>query len=277
MILLYTLLFFCFAGVFATLCFPITSVFCVTLASIPVLKIMAKQLPNALAKPIYWVHAMSLELFSNLVLFAFFILPKMEKLKGHGRPILLVHGYLHHGGVWCIQKKRLERKGFGPIYIMHFGSAFESIETYANVLKEKAAAIAHETGRSDLILIGHSMGGLISTWYATQLAPKDSVTDIITLASPFFGTHMAKLAVGTDAREMEIDSPFLKNLQKSLEERKHFRMFHIATKSDQLVIPNDSAIIPTNPHFVLDDVGHASLLFSKRAADQICLWLGQNY
>lgn len=225
------------------------------------------------ARAIHWMHAMTFEPFALLGAALLRIVPLSKTIQGPGRPILLVHGYGNHGCVWFLQKKELEAKGLGPIYAINLGHPFKSIRYYAEKVKAKADLIAQETGRNDLILIGHSMGGLVSAWYATKLAEKNKVTDVITIASPLAGTPMARLALGINAREMEPNSSFVQELKLAMNENKTVRFHHIATRSDQLVIPGLSAALPDNNHYILDDLGHASLLYSKRVSNKLFEWL----
>jgi triacylglycerol esterase/lipase EstA (alpha/beta hydrolase family) len=165
--------------------------------------------------------------------FAYFSQKRVVHAKNEGRPILLVHGYLHNATAWVYQKQRLAEEGFGPIYVLNLKKPFASIVAHAEQLKEKALEIQQETGRSDLILIGHSMGGLVCSWYATQLAPRGKVTDLITIGSPLRGTTLAKVGLGSNAREMERDSLFLYELQKAIQKSRSTRFYHIASMTDQ--------------------------------------------
>jgi triacylglycerol lipase len=218
------------------------------------------------------MRAIFFEIFAILGDLILRSIPFRQTTKGEGQPILLVHGYLHNGNVWLVQKKRLEALGFGPIYTIHLGHPFQSLEAMAEKVKLKAAWIAKETGRNDLILIGHSMGGLVSVLYATRMAPKGTVTDVITLASPLSGTPVAKLGVGKSAREMEPHTQILIDLRKAIHERKEIRFFHIATLGD-LIVPGDTAAFLENRHFIIEDLGHEGLLYSRRVTAKIVEFL----
>lgn len=220
-----------------------------------------------------WTYAIFFEVLTILsFIFARIFQLGVKDVSGleSGRPILLVHGYITGPTVWHYQRRKL--KGLGPIYIVNLGHPFRSIRHYAEKVKEKAAMIAKETGRSDLALVGHSMGGLVSSYYAANLAPH-TVTDVITIASPFAGTAMARLAIGPNAREMEPNSEFLKELKSKMKSREQIRFSHIATKCDMLVLPGESAVIEGNPHIVFEDLGHGSLLYSRRVTGAIREWL----
>lgn len=205
--------------------------------------------------------------FTLVTLSRFF---KVRKSGGVGRPILLVHGYINFSSVWLIQKRWLEKAGFGPIYAIDLGHPFHTIEQYAAKVETKAKEIAQETGRSDLSLIGHSMGGLVSTYYAGKLAPMGFTVDVIALGSPFEGTPVARIGLGGCARQMQPNSQFLKELT-ALIEAKQLKVKKIAAKRDQIVIPGISAA--GKDGIVINDIGHASLLYSRRVSRQLITWL----
>ncbi len=251
------------------------------LGLIQLLNDLARHFPTPLARSVHWVHAMSFEAFAVagiLLSHTVRLLRSYGKASGFplGKPILLIHGYFNDSTVWAYQKKQLEEAGFGPIYTIDLGYPFRSIVDYANQVGDKATVIEKETGREDLALIGYSMGGLVSVWYATHVAPKGKVTDIITIGSPFGGTPVARIGIGQNAREMERDSSFLKLIQKEIADNGQIRFYHIASRSDELVYPGAStAIIGSDPNrqFVIEDVGHAGLIYSRRVSEQIRHWL----
>lgn len=245
------------------------------LGAIQLLNTIAPRTPQPIARTIHWVHAMTFELFAFLGVALLRFIPMRETVLGKGRPILLIHGYLNHGSVWTFFKKRLESSGLGPIYAIHLGHPFRSMQEYAQKVKVKAEAIAQQTGRKDLILIGHSMGGLVGSLYAISLAPPQTVTDVITIGSPLAGTPMAHIALGPNGREMEPNSPLLQSLQTAIAKNPQIRFHHIATKCDQLVLPGHSAALANNNCFIYEDMGHASLLYSSRVTFKILEWLKQ--
>jgi triacylglycerol lipase len=236
------------------------------------LHLIAPKVPS-FSRVIYWVRAVSYELLALIGVAFLRLIPMRAKAVGKGRPILLIHGYMNHGSVWRFFKKRLEKLGLGPIYTINLGHPFQSISSYAEKVKAEAELIAKETGRKDLILIGHSMGGLVSLAYGLRLAPPGSITDIITLGSPLLGTPMAWLGLGINAREMRPRSSFLNELQQLIQDNKNIRLYHVATSTDFLVFPIDSALIRHNQCVVFEDIGHATLLYSKRVTQQIGDWL----
>lgn len=251
--------------------FPIGSIGFAWLGGIQLFNSIAPHTP--FSRAIHWIHAMTFEVPALLGVAAMRFIPTKEIIQGKGRPILLIHGYMNHSSVWRVSKKRLETVGLGPIYTINLGHPFQSIRQYAEKVKGKVENIANETGRKDLILIGHSMGGLVGSWYASKLASRGTVTDVITIGTPLFGTWIAHIGLGPNAREMQPNSQFLKELHTALRDSKEIRFHHLATKSDYLVVPGNSAFMPQNNHFIFEDLGHASLLYSRRVTDKIAQWL----
>ncbi len=225
---------------------------------------------------IRWIYAQTIELFALLMVVVLCCAQlvsrrQMKPIGGKGRPILLVHGYLNAGAVWIFHRRFLAKRGLGPIYTIDLGSPLHSIRSYAQRVHEKAQEIARETGRADLTLIGHSMGGLVSYYYALKLAARGSVHQVITIASPLQGTHAAKIGLGRCAREMEIGSDLIQEIGRAVEGRRDTTFYNIATRTDELVIPYSSSFLHSTPDHqrLFDDLGHASLLFSKRVSEQM--------
>lgn len=251
------------------------------MGGIQLLNRAAGRFPSALAGTVHWAHAMTFETFAILSILcahASRCLPSYQRPSGskEGRPILLVHGYFNDGSVWLVQKKRLKAAGLGPIYTIDLGSPFGSIVDYARKVAEKAAAIAEETGRSDLVLIGYSMGGLVCAWYATRMAPPSQVTDVVTIGAPFAGTPLAQIGPGQNAKEMRIGSELLKTLQEEIRKNPQIRFYHIASRCDEIALPGTAAALAehnADRKFLIQDVGHAGLIYSKRVSQQICDWL----
>ncbi len=228
---------------------------------------------------IFWTKSIFFEALIILGSFFFFFLKKnnynwKNKEYKKFRPILLIQGYLHNSYVWMYLGKKLKDKGFGPIYTINFKKPFSSIEQQALDVQKKVKQILEENNTQNLILIAHSMGGLIASYYALNLAQDNHITDIISIATPYGGSSFAKIAIGKCAKEMKKKSVFIEELRKKIEKEKIINFYFITSKTDQLVRPQ-SALIGNNleKQYILNDVGHISLLFSKKVNDQISKWL----
>lgn len=192
-------------------------------------------------------------------------------------PILFIHGYLHHqmAWLWCIRALR-KKEGVGPLYSIDFTSPLEPIPVLAAQLQTKIRDILAETGSEKIILVGHSMGGLISSYYCEYLAPPNEVDRVITLGSPFQGTWLSALVMGPNAQELSPNSVFLRELGERIE-RSQVPYYSIATKLDNMVVPWESAIpIPegiSKESLILEDSGHLRLLISPLVIEKIAQWV----
>lgn len=230
-------------------------------------------------KYIYWTKAFFIESFVFLASFFLVLLKKINFKKESSdfkkyKPILLIQGYLHNSNIWLYHAKKLHKKGFGPIYTINFENSFSSVEQHALELEKKVENIKRENKISNLILIGHSMGGLIASYYALNLDKDNIITDIISIATPYDGSLFANIAIGECGHEMKKHSAFVEDLKKQIENDKIIKFYYICSKSDQLVRPQ-SALIGNDleKQYIVNDIGHASLLFSKKVNNQITKWL----
>lgn len=218
------------------------------------------------------IRAMVVELFAIIAviflqLLGFFWKPKYVQ-KGKKRPILLVHGYINTSAMWFYLKKKLTP--YGHVYTIDLKDPFASIAEYAKQVKKMALLIEKETGRSDLTLIGYSMGGLVCAYYATKWASEG--TEVMTISSPFEGTHVANIAFGKNGREMRRGSAFLKTLRTEISASK-IRLSNIASIADEIIVPYTSALVAGSRQYILDDLGHGSLVFSPRVACKLIEWI----
>lgn len=275
------------AGTILPICFPATIVLLGIgtwfFGSALIIELNQITIGSYLERPIHKLYAMAMEVNSVMIATALFPLTLLDyyhTAQGNslGRPILMINGYLSFGSTWHYQREKLSQAGLGPIYTMNIGSG-KSIKTYATYVRDKIANIQKETGRKDLVLIGHSKGGLVSSYYATHLAREQeaNITDLITIGSPLSGTPLAYLGPGIDAYEMRSDSLFHQELREDIKKHTNIRFFHIASESDEIVSPSSALLREDNSkELLLKDLGHLSLLFSSKVSDQITNWLTCN-
>lgn len=209
------------------------------------------------------------ELFSLLIVMYTYPI-NLEKenpeSKANQTPILMVHGFLHNSSAWVYHKSILEGKT-GPIYTLNLGSPFHSISHHEEKIQEKVEQIRKETGKNDLILVAHSMGGLASFNYCKE-NPKH-IKGFVTLGTPFEGTGMANLAIGQSAREMTPNSLFIQKITGNLKALATPAL-HISSQCD-IIVPFKSALpkTPKGEHMGYTNAGHMSLLYSKTVTNEI--------
>lgn len=193
-------------------------------------------------------------------------------------PVLLVHGYMQNKAEWVWFKQQLEKNhDIGPIYSVNLSANLSSIAKLAENLKKAIQDIQQETQQNTIILIGHSMGGLVCSYYSEYLANPGEVSKIITLGTPFQGTRLAALGRGENVKEMSPHSFFLGQLRHRIQQSST-AYHYIASRIDNLIVPWHSAF-PTEDHsaydnkLILDDHGHLRLLISPQVIQQVAKWI----
>lgn len=188
-------------------------------------------------------------------------------------PVLFVHGFLHNNTAWTYHRYRCRKSGLKNLYTVSLGYPWHSIESYSKVVKEKIQKIREETNRHDIILVGHSMGGVVCAHYLLNHAKheKIEVKGIMTLGSPLQGTLLGNFGIFPCAREMYSGSAFIKKQSKDLKKVKTPHLF-LGSKTDPIILSVNSSIngeVNRKNYQVFDCMGHLAFLWSGQVALKI--------
>lgn len=232
-------------------------------------------LPENVQHVINVIRATVVDIFTSLALSAMFPFsqtrfdPKSEDIDPNQTPILLVHGYLHNSSGWAYHRYQYQKAGFKNVFTVNLGHPLHSIEDYSEVVQRKLKEIRTITGRDDVKLVGHSMGGVVSAHYALNHAESDGieVKDLITLGSPLMGTHLGHIGIGKCAKQMCYGSDFISDLSDRLHE-KAIPHFHQGSQADMIIFPFTSSLNDDEDEntLIYKDMGHASFMLSDRVA-----------
>lgn len=194
--------------------------------------------------------------------------------ESQGSPILLVHGYAQNQSDWFWVQYQLKQWGMGPVYTVNLWNPFSGIEVHAETLAQKIQFLKNKHPHQAITLIGHSMGGLVASYYAENMAD-DRIKKIITLGTPFYGTRIAGLGAGLNAEQMAPNSDFLDSLREKIQ-NSSIPYYHLASQMDNMIVPWDSALmnpIASDNEHVIPDQGHVRLLVSPEVLDKVKEWL----
>ena len=184
-------------------------------------------------------------------------------------PIVFIPGYTMNRGYFFLYAKGLQKRGYN-VFVFSPKKIFDSISDIAMQLEYKVDEVLKETGKDKVILVGHSMGGLLARYYTQRLSGKPHVVKIITIGTPHFGTKLSPFGYGKNARDMEVNSKFLSDLNKDVDElQKNVKLLSILSKSDNLVIPYQNSILPNFEKYIVDHLGHNSLMISSEIYGKI--------
>lgn len=185
-------------------------------------------------------------------------------LRDPQRPaLLLVAGYLCNRAVWKPLLDSGQLAGCN-VATVNIEPVFGPIDRYADEIDAAVRRLQQATSAPQVILVGHSMGGIASRAYLRKHGDA-AVARVITLASPHHGTVFGRLGHGANAHQMATGSAFLAALTAAEGAERRRRFVCVATADDNLVVPRSSPLLPDAEHHVVDGVGHLALTEDPRA------------
>lgn len=113
--------------------------------------------------------------------------------EGKGTPIVLVHGLFHNSSGWLVMLRRLRRAGFTNLHTYQYDSFFGTFEPAVQGLEQKLDQVLKASPENKVILIGHSLGGLVCRKAAGNSLYTDRIAGLVALGSPHHGSDLAWL------------------------------------------------------------------------------------
>jgi pimeloyl-ACP methyl ester carboxylesterase len=196
---------------------------------------------------------------------------------GSGTPVVLLPGYSENAGAMWWVARWLRLRGFRPV-LVDFPSTFHGIDINVAFLRARLLQIREETGAERLAIVAHSMGGVIAR--ALLLSePDHGVITLIALASPFRGTHLARvgarLGLGASTIDLSPESAFAGRFLPSAAASVPIRS--IVGAQENVVSPAWSCVLPGSETHVLSlPVGHDGPLHLRESFQRIEAWLLQD-
>jgi triacylglycerol esterase/lipase EstA (alpha/beta hydrolase family) len=173
-------------------------------------------------------------------------------------PVLLVHGVLCNAGVWVRLARYLRKRGVTGLYSLSYGPPLASIETFAEQLARKIDAIMAATGAPRVIIIAHSMGGLVARAHLREHGT-GRIAGIVTIGSPHHGSMLAWFFPGRSLAQMRPGNAWLAQLNAERLDPA-LRFVSVWSWHDSMVAPQTSSELPGAVDIALAGIGHNALL-----------------
>jgi triacylglycerol esterase/lipase EstA (alpha/beta hydrolase family) len=182
-------------------------------------------------------------------------------------PVLLVHGVLCNAGVWSRMARLLRRARITPVFALSYGPPLASIDRFAEQLHAKVESVCARTGAGDLVIVAHSMGGLVTLAYLRRHGTA-RVRRVVTLGTPWQGSRQARTFPGTSLRQLRPGNPWLEALDVRAPAGGP-PMVSIWSWHDSMVTPQTSSVLPGATNVALTGIGHNALLGDRRVARRV--------
>ncbi len=179
------------------------------------------------------------------------------------RVVVMVHGFLAASPVFDPLRTRLANElGWAS---MAFG--YPSYGTFEATAERFAEALEQEVGPSaEIILLGHSLGGVLARWYVHELGGHARVSRVVTVSTPHLGTQVARIAPFGLGAAIRPGSAVLARLADA----QGGPWLCALAGADDTTVPPESAL-GCNAHekHVIPDVGHNAILYAPHAQARI--------
>ncbi len=192
--------------------------------------------------------------------------------------VLLLHGFFCNGGFFWWLRRALARAGIDNVYTLNMEPPFGSITGFSRQASARIEAIRTATGCRRVIVVAHSMGGLVARRMRELNLSQDAMAGLITLGTPHHGTWHARILASVVTRQMRLSlpveketpsNPWLDRLNADEFEPLPYPVTSVYSYQDNIVAPQDSAVLGMAENVPLRGVGHLELAFSKRVVDAV--------
>lgn len=218
-------------------------------------------------------------LWAQWVALPFFRSPARAPCNGPARGVvILVPGFLCHGGVMRAWSRALAQVGFSTLSFEGL-APWEELEPGLARLAQLVAHARQAAPGEPILLMGHSMGGLLCREQALRCAqahPPEPIAAVIAVGSPLAGTACADRSFFPMAKLMRLGSPWCASHPEREAALGLAAPFCAFSGSDLIVIPHESANgagAGSERALSLAGRGHLELLLSASASREIAAWV----
>jgi triacylglycerol lipase len=182
-------------------------------------------------------------------------------------PIILLHGLFQNRSCLFWLQHRLRSAGYQQIISINT-PPWRDLETLTEGLSKKVDELRIKLKVDKVILVGHSMGGMIARNYVQNRGGAAYVHSMVTLGSPHHGSKLAPFALSGMGKTLLPGSEFLRQFN-SVTWPEETQAVSIYTRYDNIVLPAESAKMDDSKTVELNGMGHTSLLFHPRSLQAV--------
>jgi len=178
-------------------------------------------------------------------------------------PVILIQGIAQKWGFLKNVGDEVSLKGH-PVYIVpELGYNFNDIPTSAQIIR----TLIDQNNLHDVLLIGHSKGGLIGKYLLVHKNEDNRIKGLIAIATPFSGSNSGFIFPFKSYRELTPQSGIIKDLNSQTDVNK--KIISMYPKFDNFIWSKAGSFLPGATNVEIDDYGHNKILFNKKLISQI--------
>ncbi len=179
------------------------------------------------------------------------------------RAVVLVHGYMAGAPVFDPLRQRIASElGWSS---MAFGyPSYADFESTAERFRDAIESSVPES--TELVLLGHSLGGILARWYVQELGGASRVRRIVTVSTPHLGTDAARLAPFGLGAAIRPGSAIVERLGLGAGDPP---IHAIAGDADTTVLKESALGCNAEEREVIQGVGHNAILYAPHAQESI--------
>jgi len=233
-----------------------------TRTRLPLPLLLLRGMASAVAGNLYWL--------SGVHHILDFGLSRPDRTDPSQPAIVMVHGLYHNRSAWRALTKRLKTHSIPNAYTWaypSFGRSFEDLVQDCTRALHQVAAVHPGQG---IILIGHSLGGLILRQVLCDSNLKNRVLLLLTLGTPHQGTRAARMGIGHLARGL-VPRGSIIELVNTMECSRGAPGLSLYSNLDTMVVPaenlrtretgwQEAETVPTT---------HVAMLFNPKVCNQV--------
>lgn len=189
------------------------------------------------------------------------------------KSILMVHGITDTGNVFDTMKSYFQNKGF-TVYTVDLIPNFGNADLRDLAQQVKQFIETKFSSEEKIILLGFSMGGLVTRYYLQRLNGLAKVDRYISISAPNNGTNLAYILPLKGIVQMCPHSEFLDDLNHDVKETLGLiDCLIIWTPFDAMIIPAKSSLLGIGKEVDIPVLTHKWMLSDTRVFEVINTFL----
>lgn len=217
-----------------------------------------------------------------LVTFPLGLLPQRQRASrscNNADPLIItIHGLYHNRSAFLVLHRALRRAGFYDVRSWSYASWSADFFQLSAQLARDLKALHRAEPLRPIVLIGHSLGGLLARHAAVIVGP-DTVAGCLTLGTPHQGSRLAVFALGPLGRSLGYRSPLIEKIER--DERSfsapNLSRMALASPVDNMVLPMQ-ALVPAESHWNVrwtKPMSHVAMLYHRASIQEVVAWVSE--